>query len=200
MAQDAEFQNANKKDSTGICFVGERDYMTFLKKYLHQDHGDIVTEKRVQIVKENIDVPGEYLAQYDLVTVDSENVWRIYSTTMLQLTMLRDLVVILASEDGNYVLLIANPQYEIPERTHLFLLNRLSISGLADLLPTNFSILLGIDEYDVDGLTVQITDTDTNDIAEYRIKLWYDYYTMDENFSNIIMREDYVDYGGVQIQ
>ncbi len=45
MAQDAEFQNANKKDSTGICFVGERDYMTFLKKYLHQDHGDIVTEK-----------------------------------------------------------------------------------------------------------------------------------------------------------
>ncbi len=45
IAQNAGFQNANKKDSTGICFVGERDYMTFLKKYLHQDHGDIVTEK-----------------------------------------------------------------------------------------------------------------------------------------------------------
>ncbi len=45
MAQDAGFENANKKDSTGICFVGERDYMTFLKKYLHQEPGDIVTEK-----------------------------------------------------------------------------------------------------------------------------------------------------------
>lgn len=45
MARDAGFENANKKDSTGICFVGERDYMTFLKKYLHQKPGDMVTEK-----------------------------------------------------------------------------------------------------------------------------------------------------------
>ncbi len=45
MAQQAGFENAQKKDSTGICFVGERDYMAFLKKYLHQAPGDIVTEK-----------------------------------------------------------------------------------------------------------------------------------------------------------
>ena len=44
IAQKAGFLNANKKDSTGICFVGERDYMQFLKKYLHQEPGNIVTE------------------------------------------------------------------------------------------------------------------------------------------------------------
>ena len=44
MAQEAQFENANKKDSTGICFVGERDYMAFLKKYLHQEPGEIITE------------------------------------------------------------------------------------------------------------------------------------------------------------
>jgi tRNA-specific 2-thiouridylase len=45
MALEAGFHNAKKKDSTGICFVGERDHMEFLKKYLEQTPGDIVTEK-----------------------------------------------------------------------------------------------------------------------------------------------------------
>ena len=45
MAKDAGFSNAEKKDSTGICMVGERDYMEFLKKYLHQEPGDIVSDK-----------------------------------------------------------------------------------------------------------------------------------------------------------
>lgn len=45
MALKAGLHNAKKKDSTGICFVGERDHMEFLKKYLEQTPGDIVTEK-----------------------------------------------------------------------------------------------------------------------------------------------------------
>lgn len=45
MAKKFGFENATKKDSTGICFVGERDYMQFLKKYLHQAPGNIVTEE-----------------------------------------------------------------------------------------------------------------------------------------------------------
>ncbi|MCK5460829.1 tRNA 2-thiouridine(34) synthase MnmA [Candidatus Gracilibacteria bacterium] len=44
MAKSFGFENAEKKDSTGICFVGERDYMQFLKKYLCQMPGNIVTE------------------------------------------------------------------------------------------------------------------------------------------------------------
>lgn len=45
IAKNAGFHNAQKKDSTGICFVGERDHQDFLKKYLHQKPGDIITEK-----------------------------------------------------------------------------------------------------------------------------------------------------------
>ena len=44
IAKKEGFHNAQKKDSTGICFVGERNYMDFLKRYLHQEPGDIVTE------------------------------------------------------------------------------------------------------------------------------------------------------------
>ncbi len=45
IAAEAELHIATKKDSTGICFVGERDHMEFLKKYLQQEPGDIITEK-----------------------------------------------------------------------------------------------------------------------------------------------------------
>lgn len=34
---------ANKKDSTGICFIGERDFNKFLSNYLPNQKGDMVT-------------------------------------------------------------------------------------------------------------------------------------------------------------
>ncbi len=45
--------NYNKKDSTGICFIGERNYKEFISTYLLKNPGDI------------IDVDGNLLGQHD---------------------------------------------------------------------------------------------------------------------------------------
>jgi len=42
-AKDAGFRNARKKDSTGICFIGERRFRDFLKQYIPAQPGPIVT-------------------------------------------------------------------------------------------------------------------------------------------------------------
>ncbi len=44
LAQKAEFLNSQKKDSTGICFIGERKFKTFLNQYLPAQPGEIVDE------------------------------------------------------------------------------------------------------------------------------------------------------------
>lgn len=44
IAQEYGFTTATKKDSTGICFIGERDFRKFLKEYIPAKTGDIVDE------------------------------------------------------------------------------------------------------------------------------------------------------------
>jgi tRNA-specific 2-thiouridylase len=43
IAGKAQFANHKKKDSTGICFIGERKFSDFLSKYLPANPGQIVT-------------------------------------------------------------------------------------------------------------------------------------------------------------
>lgn len=45
IAEKAGFPNHDKKDSTGICFIGERKFKTFLEQYLPAQPGNIVTEQ-----------------------------------------------------------------------------------------------------------------------------------------------------------
>ena len=42
IAAELELSTATKKDSTGICFIGERNFKNFLKNYLPAMPGDIV--------------------------------------------------------------------------------------------------------------------------------------------------------------
>lgn len=42
IAQEAGLPNAARKDSTGICFIGERNFKSFLSQYLPAQPGDIV--------------------------------------------------------------------------------------------------------------------------------------------------------------
>ncbi len=43
IAAEANFINHAKKDSTGICFIGERKFNTFLNRFIPAQPGDIVT-------------------------------------------------------------------------------------------------------------------------------------------------------------
>ena len=42
IADKIKLPTAKKKDSTGICFIGERNYQKFLHNYLKPNPGDIV--------------------------------------------------------------------------------------------------------------------------------------------------------------
>ncbi|MGM9970740.1 MAG: tRNA 2-thiouridine(34) synthase MnmA [Anaeroplasma sp.] len=43
IAHDADLYTADKKDSTGICFIGERNFKKFLENYLPHQPGNMVT-------------------------------------------------------------------------------------------------------------------------------------------------------------
>ena len=47
IARKAGLETANKKDSTGICFIGERNFKKFLMQYLPAQPGDMVTPEGV---------------------------------------------------------------------------------------------------------------------------------------------------------
>ncbi|BAW80319.1 tRNA (5-methylaminomethyl-2-thiouridylate)-methyltransferase [Candidatus Nitrosoglobus terrae] len=53
IAATAQFPNYNKKDSTGICFIGERRFKEFLSRYLPAQPGDILTPE------------GEFIGKHD---------------------------------------------------------------------------------------------------------------------------------------
>lgn len=49
LASEIGLPNASKKDSTGICFIGERPFRAFLNQYLPTDPGPILTADGVAV-------------------------------------------------------------------------------------------------------------------------------------------------------
>jgi len=53
MAEANNFINSRKKDSTGICFIGERKFTDFLSRFLPAQPGDIITDSGKVLAKHN---------------------------------------------------------------------------------------------------------------------------------------------------
>ncbi len=53
IANDLDLATANKKDSTGICFIGERNFTKFLTSYIDKVPGDILEYETKQKVGEH---------------------------------------------------------------------------------------------------------------------------------------------------
>ena len=43
IAEEQDLATAKKKDSTGICFIGERNFKSFLSQYLPAQSGEMRT-------------------------------------------------------------------------------------------------------------------------------------------------------------
>jgi tRNA-specific 2-thiouridylase len=50
IAEDLDLITAKKKDSTGICFIGERNYQKFISNYLKPNPGDIINIETNEII------------------------------------------------------------------------------------------------------------------------------------------------------
>ena len=53
LAKKAGLATHDKKDSTGICFIGERPFREFLNRYIPANPGDIVTPDGVKVGRHN---------------------------------------------------------------------------------------------------------------------------------------------------
>jgi tRNA-specific 2-thiouridylase len=54
IALEYDLITAKKKDSTGICFIGERNFTNFLKNYLPNNPGKIVNVENNEIIGEHV--------------------------------------------------------------------------------------------------------------------------------------------------
>ena len=53
LAEKLELSVAKKKDSTGVCFIGERNFKQFLSNYLPAKPGDIVDRQTKEVLKKH---------------------------------------------------------------------------------------------------------------------------------------------------
>ncbi len=51
IAEEIGLPNAKKKDSTGICFIGERPFRDFLKRYISKEPGPILDDRNRKLGK-----------------------------------------------------------------------------------------------------------------------------------------------------
>ena len=63
IAEEYDLITAKKKDSTGICFIGERNFKNFLKNYLPNQPGDVVNIETNEVIGKHIGLMNYTIGQ-----------------------------------------------------------------------------------------------------------------------------------------
>ena len=63
IAEEYDLITAKKKDSTGICFIGERNFKNFLKNYLPNQPGDVINIETLEKVGEHVGLMNYTIGQ-----------------------------------------------------------------------------------------------------------------------------------------
>ncbi|MBP5678250.1 MAG: tRNA 2-thiouridine(34) synthase MnmA [Bacilli bacterium] len=63
IAEEYDLITAKKKDSTGICFIGERNFKNFLKNYLPNQPGDVVNIETKEVMGKHIGLMNYTIGQ-----------------------------------------------------------------------------------------------------------------------------------------
>jgi tRNA-specific 2-thiouridylase len=63
IAEEYHLITASKKDSTGICFIGERNFKNFLKNYLPNQPGDVVNIDTNEVIGKHIGLMNYTIGQ-----------------------------------------------------------------------------------------------------------------------------------------
>lgn len=63
IAEEYDLITAKKKDSTGICFIGERNFKNFLKNYLPNQPGDVINIETNEVIGKHIGLMNYTIGQ-----------------------------------------------------------------------------------------------------------------------------------------
>ena len=151
------------------------------------------------IGKVNSSVPGEVLARYNTLAMSSSGTWETLSIQPTGGTVLRDLLFTLDQLGGEWGVSCINMEETLPESSGLYVLNRIPVPGFDSIIPTGASIEVAMDEDDLDSLVVRFSGSGISPVDK-KIKLWYDYYEIDNGNGLVMLREDYRNQGGLIIR
>jgi len=73
LAKELNLSTAEKKDSTGICFIGERNMQKFIKNYIPNNSGDIIGVETKEVIGQHTGLMNYTIGQRRNVGISGNN-------------------------------------------------------------------------------------------------------------------------------
>ena len=100
IALEMHLKTAQKKDSTGICFIGERNYQKFIHNYLKPNPGDIVDVETKKVIGRHTGLMNYTIGQRRNVGI-SGNLERHY---VCGKDVVKNILYVAFGDDNNYLM------------------------------------------------------------------------------------------------